>query len=159
MFKPDLFNDHVCFITGGANGLGRAIAERVIRIALERITRGSAGLGAAGSPSSALFAGADGFEAAGGRCDQPALEPGYRNTLAINGEFDPSTPIERKPAGLPGERFVVIPDAGHADVFYGSQSGTAIWLRRFFLPPDQARPPTTSGVLTEEARTELARKK
>lgn len=94
-----------------------------------------------GNPSSLLFAGADGFEAAGGHCDAPVLEPDYRNTLAIVGEFDPSTPIERKPEGLPAQRFIVVKDAGHADVFYGKQADTAGWLRRFFLHPDQARPP------------------
>lgn len=94
-----------------------------------------------GSPSAPLFAGTDAFEAAGGRCDVPALEPDYRNTLAVIGQFDPSTPIERKPAGLPPQHFIVIPDAGHADVFFGKQADSAAWLRRFFLHPDQARPP------------------
>jgi hypothetical protein len=49
------------------------------------------------SPSSMLFAGADAFEAAGGRCQPSQRLPDYRNTLAIVGEFDPSTPIERSP--------------------------------------------------------------
>lgn len=107
-----------------------------------------------GSPSSALFAGADGFEAAGGRCDAPALVPDYRNTLAIMGEFDPSCPIERKPDGMPDARFVVIPGAGHADVFYANQGATANWLRRFFLHPDQARPPGAERLSNQLSRKE-----
>jgi pimeloyl-ACP methyl ester carboxylesterase len=96
------------------------------------------------SPSSMLFAGADAFEAAGGRCQPNQLVPDYRNTLAIVGEFDPSTPIERKPDGLPSERFIVVKGAGHADVL-SNRTATANWLRRFFLHPDQAYAPIASA--------------
>jgi pimeloyl-ACP methyl ester carboxylesterase len=97
------------------------------------------------SPSSMLFAGADAFEAAGGRCQPSQRLPDYRNTLAIVGEFDPSTPIERKPDGLPNERFIVVKGAGHADVL-SNRDATANWLRRFFLHPDQAYAPTASVI-------------
>lgn len=93
------------------------------------------------SPSSALFAGADEFEAAGGSCKQSGFVTDYRNTLAVMGEFDPSTPIERKPKEFPDEMFMVLKNAGHADVFYSNQGSTTAWLQKFFLHPDQARPP------------------
>jgi pimeloyl-ACP methyl ester carboxylesterase len=85
------------------------------------------------SPSAVFFSAIDGFEAAGGRCPSPPFEPDYRRTLAITGEFDPSTPIERKPGALPDHRFIVVKDAGHADVLYGDPAATAAWLTRFFL--------------------------
>ena len=85
------------------------------------------------SPSAVLFSGADAFEAAGGRCEPYRFEPNYERTLAIVGEFDPSTPIERRPAQLPPERFVVIPNAGHADVLYDAPGSTAPILSRFLL--------------------------
>lgn len=99
------------------------------------------------SPSSVLFVGTDAYEAAGGRCSPDAFEPDFRNTLAINGEFDTTTPIERKPAALPDDRFIVIQGAGHADIFYPDQNATAVWLRRFFLHPDQSQPPAEDSPL------------
>jgi pimeloyl-ACP methyl ester carboxylesterase len=113
------------------------------RAAIERVgVQGSKALFQ--SPSSMLFAGADAFEAAGGRCQPTQLVPDYRNTLAIVGEFDPSTPIERKPDGLPSERFIVVKGAGHADVL-SNRDVTANWLRQFFLHPDQAHAPIASA--------------
>ena len=85
------------------------------------------------SPSSILFSGCAGFSAAGGTSSPSNFVPDYQKTLAIVGEFDPSTPIERKPAGLPDARFVVIGNAGHADVLYADPAGSARWLRSFFL--------------------------
>lgn len=88
------------------------------------------------SPSSVLFSASEGFKAAGGRCAPAVFTPDYRATLVIVGEFDPSTPIERKPAALADDRFVVISNAGHADVLYANPSASASWLRRFFLNLD-----------------------
>lgn len=88
-----------------------------------------------GSPSAVLFSATEAFQDAGGDCRPDRFEPDYRRTLVVVGEFDPSTPIERKPAGLPAERFVVLKDAGHADVLYANPGGAALWLTRFFLSP------------------------
>ena len=89
------------------------------------------------SPSAVLFSATGAFEAAGGKCVPDVFEPSYERTLAIVGEFDPSTPLERKPAALPSDRFVVIKDAGHADVLYADRGATATWLTRFFLHPNE----------------------
>ncbi|MET3133694.1 pimeloyl-ACP methyl ester carboxylesterase [Oxalobacteraceae bacterium GrIS 1.11] len=105
-----------------------------------------------GSPSAPLFAGADAFAAAGGHCRTSGWTPDYRNTLAITGEFDPSTPIERKPVDFPEQNYIVIQDAGHADVFYSNGADTAGWLRRFFFHPDQARPPGAAALPQVQAR-------
>lgn len=87
------------------------------------------------SPSAVLFSATRAFEAAGGRCVADRFEPDYRHTLAVVGEFDPSTPIERRPAALPADRFVVVENAGHADVLYADPGAAAAWLTGFFLPP------------------------
>lgn len=92
------------------------------------------------SPSSVLFAGLPAYLDAGGRCPAP-LRPDYRNTLAVIGEFDPSTPIERRPAGMPAERWKVVPGAGHGDVFYANPEATVAWLRGFFLTPSPMQAP------------------
>lgn len=93
------------------------------------------------SPSAVLFSAIDAFEAAGGRCPTSHFEPDYQRTLAIVGEFDPSTPIERRPAALPADRLMVVPGAGHADVLYADPGSAVRWLTRFFLQPDrQTRP-------------------
>ncbi|WP_284209351.1 alpha/beta fold hydrolase, partial [Chitiniphilus shinanonensis] len=97
------------------------------------------------SPSSVLFAGTAAYVAAGGRCAPSGLTPDYRNTLAINGEFDTTTPIERRPEGLPADRYVVIPGAGHADILYPDLGAAAHWLRGFLLHPDRAYPPSSSA--------------
>ncbi|TJZ70742.1 alpha/beta hydrolase [Chitiniphilus eburneus] len=97
------------------------------------------------SPSSVLFAGTGAYTAAGGRCAPTDFTPDYRNTLAINGEFDTTTPIERKPAELPAERYIVIPGAGHADILYPDLGSAARWLRGFLLHPDRAAPPATTA--------------
>jgi len=89
-----------------------------------------------GSPSAVLFSATEAFKSAGGVCRPDHFEPDYRRTLAIVGEFDPSTPIERKPHALPDERFVVLKGAGHADVLYANPGAAATWLTRFFLSPD-----------------------
>lgn len=93
------------------------------------------------SPSSVLFAGLPAYLEAGGRCHAP-LQPDYRNTLAVIGEFDPSTPIERRPAGMPAERWKVVPGAGHGDVFYANPEATVVWLRRFLLSPSPMQTPS-----------------
>jgi pimeloyl-ACP methyl ester carboxylesterase len=85
------------------------------------------------SPSAVLFSAIDAFEAAGGRCPGPAMPPDYRHTLAVIGEFDPSTPLESLPAEFPREHLVTVAGAGHADVLYGNDGATGRWLRRFFL--------------------------
>lgn len=86
------------------------------------------------SPSSILFAGSPAYLGAGGVCD-PLHQPDYRNTLAVIGEFDPSTPIERRPSGMPVDRWHVVPGGGHADVFYADPEATVGWLREFLLCP------------------------
>ena len=92
------------------------------------------------SPSSVLFAGVPAYKRAGGVCSAP-LEPDYRNTLAVIGEFDPSTPIERRPTNMPLDCWQVVPGGGHADVFYADSEATVLWLRQFLLSPSPMRPP------------------
>lgn len=96
------------------------------------------------SPSSVLFAGMDGYEAAGGRCQPDAWTPDLRHTLAINGEFDTTTPLERRPAALSDDQYIVISGGGHADVLYPDHGRAATWMRNFFLQP-QHRPPQTDA--------------
>lgn len=93
------------------------------------------------SPSSVLFAGMDGYEAAGGRCQPAAWTPDLRHTLAINGEFDTTTPLERRPAGMGNDQYIVIAGGGHADVFYPDHGRVAGWMRDFFLRPSHRQPP------------------
>lgn len=96
------------------------------------------------SPSSVLFAGMDGFEASGGRCGALSWTPDLRHTLAINGEFDTTTPLERRPAALNNEQYIVIPGGGHADIFYPNHGQAARWMRSFFLKPAHRYPPPLS---------------
>lgn len=97
------------------------------------------------SPSSILFSACSNYLAIHQHATEVNFTPDYRHTLVVVGEFDPSTPIERKPAALPNESFIVIKNAGHADVLYSDPSSTARWLLSTFLrsptPPDSQQTP------------------
>lgn len=85
------------------------------------------------SPSSVLFSGHEAFAAAGGRPLADRWTPDLQRTLAVAGEFDPSTPLETLPAELPLRYRVVLPNRGHADPLYGDPQGVTRLVRRFLL--------------------------
>jgi pimeloyl-ACP methyl ester carboxylesterase len=86
------------------------------------------------SPSSVLFAGLPGYAAAGGEREIPPL-PDLHRSLAVIGEFDPSTPLERWPGALPESARIVLPRGGHAQTLHAARTHGTDWLR-FCLAPD-----------------------